>query len=133
MPREINIERRAALLRGLDHFCATDDYYKTLMASVVYTDGVRYMAKEGCAYWLIDAVVSHQQAAWKNERLADFQVWQLKVNDDGSAVLSCHEDLPGPELIRQEIDHTDFPLDTIKLYVARQDVNQWVIMLPSEY
>lgn len=32
----------------------------------------------------------------------------------------------------QNISYTDFPLDEVKLYVIRE-VDEWVILLPSEY
>ncbi len=41
----------------LTQFTSTTQYYKHLMG-LLYTDGVQYVAEQGKAYWLIDAIVS---------------------------------------------------------------------------
>lgn len=113
----------------------TDNYYRTLLKSVVYTDGVRIMAERGGAHWLIDAVMSHQATARRNPRLREIQFWKLEVREDGAATLYCCEDTPSLRTAKivQEIPYTDFPLEEVLLYVALADENLWVIMLPTEY
>ena len=73
-----------------------------------------------------------RQIAWAQRyvipvKREDFQVWELKVNADSSALLACG-DGNGRELWAKRIDCTDFPLQGIRLFYAN-----WVIHLPSEY
>ena len=94
-----------------------------------YTDGVKTMAEICEAYWLITAIFSWQQDdRLKNE---SFQVWMLRLNDKtegNDAVLFC-EDGNDNDLIRQEMEYTDFPLpEGIMLFL-----DNGVLLLPSEY
>jgi hypothetical protein len=57
----------------------------------------------------------------------EFQVWKLAVRPDRTATLTC-DDGNGNIVFTKEIEHTDFPLDEIKLYFANN-----VVHLPSEY
>lgn len=95
--------------------------------SLIYTDGIKLVAETCGAYWLIDAVASHQpdiqrQLAKLGER--DFQVWRLEPMRDAEGaiqywVLDCWTDIPeapaaedGPasvRLARQEFGYSDFP------------------------
>ena len=94
-----------------------------------YTDGVKNMAEICEAYWLITAIFSWQQ----DDRLKNepFQVWMLRFNDKtegNDAVLFC-EDGNDNDLIRQEMEYTDFPLpEGIMLFL-----DNGVLLLPSEY
>ncbi len=110
---------------NLDQFTGTENYYRH-GSGLLYTDGVKYVAEEGKAYWLIDAIASYQREL-KSERLREFQLWELRVQDR-QGVLTCKEDSDCPEVVRQEIEFTDFPLDYIKLYVE-----SGVVLLPSEH
>ena len=56
-----------------------------------------------------------------------FQVWQLTVNDNGGAVLTC-EDGNGRSVYTKVIEFSDFPKPGIKLFCCDK-----VILLPSEY
>lgn len=60
-------------------------------------------------------------------RREDFQVWRLAVND-GSAVLTCDTGEELPAIHREEIAFTDFPLETIDIWVEGG-----MILLPSEH
>jgi hypothetical protein len=118
----------AELEATLARFSGTERIYRQAFAGNViqYTDGVRYLAETAQAYWLIDVLHSHQRRA---VRLCDgFQLWQLQVNDDRSAIIECRADTGQPAAIRQRIEYTDFPLKQIRLYVVGH-----TIMLPGEY
>ena len=97
--------------------------------SFYYTDGVSYLAEDGQAYWLIDAIFSWQtDKRIKNDRmLQEFQLWQLKVEENRSAILTCSRD-EDDVVISQNIPFTDFSLPEIELYLVEK-----VLMLPSEY
>jgi hypothetical protein len=113
-----------------------------------YTTGVKYLAEKAQAYWLIDAIASHQtKRLLSNENLRYFQLWLLTVTNtenqlpqkygfikpisNHKAVLTCWEDTPVEgvkPVIRQDIEFTDFPLTEMKLYVENS-----VLLLPSEH
>ena len=132
--------QRALTEAELDQFTGTEQWYRHGFArNVLYTDGVKYMAEKGGAYWLIDAIVSHQinPKVRKNERLQEFQVWTLKVAEDRSAVLTCQADSGEKAIVTQKIEATDFPLKEIKLWVEPTGGPNGeilkVILLPSEH
>lgn len=110
----------------LEGFTGTESYYKGI-CGILFTDGIKYMAETGGAYWLIDAIASYQITS--RIKAEPFQLWKLKKNtENNSAVLTMQPDSDQPEMVRQEIPFTDFPLDNITLYVCDN-----VLLLPSEY
>lgn len=115
-------------LLNLHQFTGTGNYYRHPLG-IVYTDGVQYLAQEAGAYWLIDAIASWQidPVILNDWMLQEIQFWKLQVNSDNSAVLSCERDTDDV-VLTQDIPFTDFPLESIKLYL-----NHKVLMLPSEY
>jgi len=107
-------------------FTGSENWYRhPLWPSITYTDGAHYVAEAGGAYWLLDAIVSHQHDA--RVRAEAFQVWTLKVAADRSAELYCL-DGDNCEITRQAITYTDFPLSEVTLWLTDD-----VIFLPSEY
>lgn len=124
----------------LAHFTGTEGYHRwsILFRRVVLTDGAKFVAENGGGngcYWLMDAIASHQPQALKNERLRDFQLWKLKVNEDRSAVLTCWEDSGKGQKpkITQNIEYTDFDLPEFECYCLPLDEQNRVILLKSEY
>jgi len=120
----------------LRQFTGTERYYRwsPLFRLCVLTDGSKYLAENAGAYWLMDAIASHQPEALKNEKLQYFQLWTLKVTNK-SAILTCREDSGhgNSAKITQKIKYTDFPLDEINLYCNPLDEKNRVILLQSEY
>jgi hypothetical protein len=122
-------------------FTGSEDYYRDMMG-VFHTDGVQYLAEHAGAFWLIDAIVSHQSNP--KVRREEFQVWRLIKTPnriDIAAVLICtdggKDELPGEGVIaRQEIPYTDFPLSEIRLYLENGSLDgknvHKILMLPSE-
>lgn len=117
----------ANLQADLNQFTGTEGYYK-YGHRILLTDGVKYLADEAEAYWLLDAIVSYQndRRVKSNRMLREIQFWELKVKD-GRGELTCVEDSGRPPVIRQEVAWTDFPLESVKLYLENG-----VLMLPSE-
>ena len=120
------------MLRESDliQFCGSSEFFQHWSKRLVYTEGVRYMAEHGGAYWLIDAVASYQPDKRIASRpdLVDFQLWELAVAEDKTAALTMRPDSGQPAVITQEIPFTDFPLEQIKFYVCNG-----TLMLTSEY
>jgi len=115
----------------LNQFCGTQNYYRYTLG-LKLTDGVKYLADEAGAYWLLDIIASYQSKP--SIRKEPFQVWQLKLSPDNAAtgkhqaVVTMKTDSDRPLLVKQEIEYTDFPLDSIDLWLING-----VILLPSEY
>jgi hypothetical protein len=124
------------LAADLAHFTGTDTYtnlrYPWLHgAKFLLTDGTKYLAEQAKAFWLMDAIASHQI----NKKVATepFQVWTLNVNEKHEAILVC-SDGDKTELVRQDIPGTDFPLAAITLYASQDEtLGGRVVMLTSEY
>jgi len=123
---DINVNK---LKENLAHFTGTEAYYKwSVLSPSVLTDGTKYVAKELGAYWLFDVIASHIEHGDMPKQNMYFS--KLAV-DDGSAKLTI-DDGNGKTLAQQEIDFTDFPLDSIDIW-SQWDGSKWVHHLPSEY
>jgi len=122
------MEKRDAnkLKLELKEFTGTEKcYYTPLFPEYSYTEGVKYLAEQASAYWLLDFIFRFSdKIAAKGE---DFLVWKLIVKEDKSALLKV-EDGNDNLLKKFKIPFTDFPLDQIDLWQIRQ-----VLILPSEY
>ena len=116
-------------LENLSNFTCTKNYYRNKNYPFEYTDGIKYLAENGGAYWLLDSIASWQKESIikSNQDLRQVQFWRLKVNPDNSAVLTCERDRDDV-VITQKIPFTDFPLEEITLYLC-----DGVLLLPSEY
>lgn len=112
-------------------------YRHPLNPKVIYTPGVQYLAENGGAYWLIDAIASYfgsmkmLKAMDHDSRIRSIQFWKLKRTGD-TAVLTAEADTGAPAFITQEITYTDFPLDEIEIW-AGFDGSVWTLYLPSEH
>lgn len=119
----------------LAQFTGTQRYTKYL-GGLLLTDGVRYLAEKGGAFWLLDIIASYQQKARQDATLREAQVWTLKVNADKSAVVTCNN-AEGKTKIRQRMQFTDFPLHEVKVWVELGSVDginpAYIAMLPSEH
>lgn len=120
----------------LNHFTGTEQYkrWSILFQRMVLTDGAHYVAEKAGAFWLMDAIASHQPKILKNkdQRLKTLQIWELSVKDN-AAVLTCCADTGTKPAVKQKIEYTDFPLPSIKFYVVPVDEIVYAIMLTSEY
>ena len=94
----------------LRQFTGSENWYRHgINRSVLYTDGAKFLAEQGGAYWLLDiiAIAQHHEQRVAEE---EFQVWKLQVRADRSATVLC-DDGNGNIVYSQEIPFTDFPLD----------------------
>jgi len=110
--------------RNLNQFTGTENYYKYLNLNL--SDGVKYLCDTCQCYWLVDLILSYQSKAKKDEMLRYMQFWTLKAKDN-IGVAICERDTDDIAF-KQIIPFTDFPLDSIKLYLQND-----VLFLPSEY
>lgn len=112
---------------SLRQFTGSENWYRHgINRNVLFTDGAKFVADEGGAYWLLDIIAICQRHE-KRVSAEEFQVWKLKVNADRTACLVC-DDGNDNIVYTQHIEFTDFPIDEIKLYFTGS-----TILLPSEY
>jgi hypothetical protein len=78
----------------------------------------------------VDAIASHQTS--RRVAAQEFQVWHLKLNGSGGALLYA-DNGDGKKIASQQIPYTDFPLPAIKLYCVRNSGQRPIVMLPNEY
>jgi hypothetical protein len=112
---------------NLRNFTGSENWYRHgLVPTILFTDGAKYVADEGGAYWLLDEIALAQRYD-KRVKAERFQVWTLKVNADRTATLTCG-DGNNNIVYTKEIPFTDFPTDEITLWFAND-----TIYLPSEH
>ena len=122
---------------------------------IVGTEGIRFIEEEMNASWLISDLAIDAQYVWQaaqgstdalvilkeavevpsgtiSEGLQDMQFWELTVHKDGSADLELRADCDQPVEVRQHYDVTDFPLESIRIWVAPNG-SGLTMYLPSEH
>jgi len=111
----------------LTGFIGTFKYHnhQLLQLSMNLTDGCDYVRNEAKAYWLFDAILSHQLTSTVKKQ--PFQVWRLKKQEDDTWSLIC-EDGNKNILVIQRIEFSDFLIDEITIWLV-----DGVAMLPTEY
>ena len=108
----------------LSNFTGTQNWHK-FNGGLLLTDGIKHLAEICQCYWLLDIISSVQTLpAIKPE---SFQVYTLNKTGENSAKLFASD---GDEnlLYQQEIPSTDFPLESISIWLV-----DGVILLPTEY
>lgn len=115
--------------------------------TIIYSEGMRHLAEEAAASWLIDAIASHLTSSpdliaerEQNAAFDGLHFWYLTRNeDDRRAVLEARLDVNEPAVVRQEIDFTDFPFDRVggspfTIYAGTDGPGTPTkLFLPSEY
>lgn len=111
----------------LKQFTGSEQWYRhALVRDVLFTDGAKYVADAGGAYWLLDEIALAQRYE-KSVSGEEFQLWKLAVKADQTATLTC-DDGNGNIVFSKLIEFTDFPLPEISFYCTNK-----TILLPSEY
>jgi hypothetical protein len=111
----------------LSQFTGSENWYRHGIArNVLFTDGAKYVADQGGAYWLLDEIALSQRGE-KAVAAEEFQVWKLTVNSDRTATLACG-DGNGNTVFEKAIPFTDFPADSVELWFENN-----TIYLPSEH
>jgi hypothetical protein len=123
---ETTTSKATVLAQTLPQLTGTERYHR-LYPGFLLTDGAKYLADEAEAYWLLDVIWSHMPQVPKDEW---FVCAKLARHREGASFTLG--DGNGKVYARQAIPYTDFPLEEVTLYAARQD-DMWVVLLPSEY
>ena len=134
------MESAAKIEAALSQCTGSEQYHYNSIArasGIVYTEGVRTLCLMAAAWWILDAIASHQPRCRTDESLRYMQFWTLSVTDN-SGVLICERD-EGDIAIRQNIPMTDFPLPSARIWLEAgeaiiDDESRaiMVAMLPSE-
>ena len=126
------------LLENLQRFTGSDQFIQhPVSRSVVYTEGVHYLAEETGAFCLVDAIASYfgsdeMRAELKaDHRLKTFQVWTLYVEGSTASLVMAADKGEAPAIC-QEIAYTDFPLTEIDIWAGFNGLG-WTLYLPSEH
>ena len=114
----------------LHNFSGSEHYYK-IMPNVLMTDGAKFVADNGEAYWLMTAIASYLPDFTKTESFIVANLTVTRTATACSALLKL-DDGNDNILAEQHIAYTDFELDEIKFYACYTG-DTWVIMLPREY
>lgn len=123
---EVELCKEEISLKDLRHYTGTENHRKLSDSSrLTYTDGIKAMAEMVQAYWLIQLMESYVSS--QPRLLDDFCLWDIQVNPDHTAVVSCREDTDKQPYIQQDIPFTDFP-ESYEWYVING-----TILLKSEY
>ena len=118
---------KAERIRELLAHCTGSERVYPHLLGVRFTEGVKLMADECGAYWLIDLIASHQFK--KHVRREPFQVWELRQCKTSPSWKAVCTDGNDNRITGQRIEYSSFPLpEGIKLYCC-----DGVILLPSEY
>lgn len=113
-------------LDSLSQFTGTEQWYQHgLNRKLTFTDGVKYLADNAGAYWLVDEIAIANMLNRKVQA-EEFQVWILEAKNSHGK-LRC-EDGNGDIVYRKSIPFTDFPLPEVRVWMSGG-----VMMLPSEY
>lgn len=115
-------EELRSLMNG---FCGTEQYHRAMFCDI--TDGMKAVAKEAGAQWLVDAIGAVMRTKLKARIYQPMTFWRLTVRGD-KATLQALEDIPGKELYGQEIEYTDFPEGEWVFYFQNG-----ILFLPDEY
>ncbi len=126
-------------LSDLAHFTGEPEQYAHgINKHIIYTPGVKYLAENAGAYWLLDAIASYygtnlmKTAIAKDDRLSSLHFWTLDVAEDHSATLVLKSEAGEEPAISQHIPFTDFPVEQMRIWAGFNGKN-WTLYLPSEH
>jgi hypothetical protein len=124
------IQMTAQCAQEISQFSGNENYYR-IMPNVLMTDGAKFVADNGCGYWLITDVAAHCAELTEKETFIVATLHVTRTATSSHAILKL-DDGNDNILATQFIEYTDFPLDEIILY-ACYNADMWVIMIPREY
>lgn len=121
-----NLGHELEMFHGSDRFFRTSSFTKRYS----HTEGINYLAKNAGCYWLLDIVTSTYHLL----REESFQLWKVEKQGEGVKVI-C-EDGRDNILYEQDVEYSDFPLDSFSFYCELGSLNgidlQFIIMLKGE-
>ena len=110
----------------LDGHCGTEQYHRLTVQPCNCTDGVKFLADECGAYWLVGDIVPLALGFLRKGE--EFTTFTLKKDAEGNGAQFTVTDGNGNTLLTKHYDFTDFPLPEVTLWFTGG-----VLLLPSEY
>lgn len=135
-------QQKIDLLKELNEFSGTANYYKSTFGKLKLTDGMHYLREKADCYWLIDIVESVQHLKEIKDNNC-FIVWRIEVNMAEGLVeaesiveknkewkVTGWNDTPykSDMLYSQTGKYTDFPFKEYEFYQCGD-----VLLLKGEY
>lgn len=120
------MEKRLApieILGNLAMFIGTEHFYRVPIGNFVYTDGIKYMAEQCGAYWLITDTGIRSKML-----MARSPFVKIVANCTMGNVSVEYTDGNGEILFENRYTGTDFPLDILTMYFTGN-----TLLLPGEY
>lgn len=109
-------------------FTGTENYYRHALGCYL-TDGVKHMAEELECYWFLDIIVSYLREV----KRAGEGCALLHVNKKNCSAVFLLTDLNGEKILSQPIEFTHCK-ENLRVWILPGDnMNEWIILLPSEY
>lgn len=118
----------------LHQFSGSEQVYKHgTSKQIIYTEGIRYLAKEACCYWLLDEIALMILPVLLKKHPDCFYLIKFVANADGTADIVA-EDGNDNVYVKRYIELTDFPVkeNLLRFYLCESD-NAYCLMLPGEY
>ena len=110
----------------LDGYCGTEEYHRLTLQPCNCTDGVKFLADECGAYWLVSDIVPLALDFYGQGE--NFLTFTLKKDETGNGAVFTVTDGNDLTLLTKHYDFTDFPLPEVTLWYT-----DGVLLLPSEY
>jgi hypothetical protein len=116
--------------------------WSPLFSETIASEGMMFVASQGEAFWLLDAIASHEEnneelvaACEQSARFDYLHFWRLTVDaETREARLVCIADEGEPPVVQQDISYTDFPLSELTVYAGNDGPGTpRKLFLPSEY
>lgn len=122
----INLERDLAQFIGSERF-----YRHAIARNFIYTEGIRYMAEQAEAFWLIDYAALQFNKALRSET---FVVLKLERSKPGHPHINIWiEDGNDNKLSHVKSVASDFLLDKFECYICQNDLGGNTMLLKGEY
>ena len=101
------------LQTALANFTGTSQYHR-IHSNTLLTDGAYYLAETAACYWLMDLYASHLASV--DPDIESFTC--LKFTKRGLGAEIVVEDGNTHALAKQQIEYTDFPLESFMFYAV---------------
>ena len=96
-----------------------ETHYRHALTGMSYSEGVKHIANEAGAYWLIDLILIASKFEKLQEKCEGMEFWTLTTKGGKGEVICTDGGMDGGEakvVFARTIPFTDFPLELIELY-----------------
>lgn len=125
LDEEYRKEFLMSLEEKLEQFIGSTKFYRLTLMPILCTEGVKYFAEEGNAYWAVSDIITE---ACLNRKLKgiDFIAIEIRSKDGKAEII--YEDGNCSEIMCQKYDFTDLEEGTYNFFLTDK-----TLLLRSEY